>query len=88
MTKILKVIFPENCIGCELCVFEAQKQLNKIGLEGAMIRVLKTREDNALKFNIEVDPQVKELDIKKIAKICPKSVFSIEEREDEDGLTG
>lgn len=86
MSKILKVTFPENCIGCELCVFEAQKQLNKVGLNGSFVRVFKTKVDHGLEFHVEIDPQVNELDIKKIAKSCPKSVFTIEERSDEDGL--
>ncbi len=87
MTKVLKVTFPENCIGCELCVFEAQKQLKKVGLNGALVRVLKAKSEDGLEFLVEVDPQINELDVRKIAKVCPKSVFTLEERSDEDGLT-
>lgn len=87
MSKVLKVTFPENCIGCEMCVMEAQKQIGKVGLNGALVRVLKSKSETGLDFLVEVDPQVNELDIKKIARICPKSVFTIEEKETDDGLT-
>ncbi len=66
---------------------EAQKQIGKVGLNGALVRVLKSKSETGLDFLVEVDPQVNELDIKKIARICPKSVFTIEEKETDDGLT-
>lgn len=41
MAKILKISFPEKCIGCELCVIEVQRQMGKLGLEGSLIRVFR-----------------------------------------------
>lgn len=81
MSKFLKVTFPEKCIGCELCVAETQRQLNKIGLEGALIRILK---ENA--FLVQIDPAVNKLNLQKVMGICPTGVFTIEEKEDDDGL--
>ena len=72
---ILKVVFPEKCNGCEMCVLEAQRQLGHVGLEGAFVRVFRKKGS----FSIDVDPQINNLDITKIKDICPKSVFIIEE---------
>jgi NAD-dependent dihydropyrimidine dehydrogenase PreA subunit len=83
LKKFLKVSFPEKCIGCELCVAETQRQLNIAGLEGSLIRILK---ENA--FLVQVDPGINKLNIQKIIEICPTGVFTIEEKEDADGLTG
>lgn len=90
MPKTLNILFPEKCIGCELCVIECQKQLGKIGLDGALIRVLKSRDfkNNQIKFAIEIDPKVNDMDIKKISHICPAGVFSIEEKEPSNELVG
>lgn len=87
MTKFLKVAFPQKCIGCELCVLEAQRQLNKVGLEGSVIRILKNKKANSefLEYHIDVDPRINTLDINKIREICPTGVFEIVE-EEEDGL--
>jgi len=41
MSKILKAVLPEKCLGCEMCVYEAQRQMNKLGLEGSFIRIFK-----------------------------------------------
>jgi ferredoxin len=83
MAKVLKVKFPEKCIGCDLCVLEAQKQLKKVGLDGAPLRVFKNKEELVLlgdiSFEIDLDPQVNELNIKRIEKICPTGVFTVEE---------
>lgn len=87
MIKKLIVSFPEKCIGCELCVLEAQRQLNKVGLDGALIRILRHQgeESKSLEFHINLDPQVNSLDIESIRDICPDGVFTIEEVE-QDGL--
>ena len=47
MTKILKATYMENCIGCELCVLETQRQLKKVGLEGAPIRIFRKRKEKS-----------------------------------------
>lgn len=89
MAKFLKVSFPENCIGCEICIAETQRQLNKVGLEGALIRVFreKSRNSEKLTYSIQLDPRVNELDIQKIKEICPTQVFKVVNLEDGDGLT-
>jgi NAD-dependent dihydropyrimidine dehydrogenase PreA subunit len=76
----LKISYPEKCIGCELCIAETQRQLNKVGLEGALIRILK---ENA--FSVQLDPSVTKLNLQRIIEICPTGVFTIEEGEN-DGL--
>jgi ferredoxin len=88
MPKYLKVVFPEKCIGCELCVAETQRQLNNIGFEGALIRIFKEQKEGGegLVFSIQIDPRVNELDLEKIKEICPTKVFSIEEQDENDGL--
>lgn len=84
MTKVLKMKFPKECNGCELCVAEVQRQLGKVGLEGSLIRVL--RDENG--FSIDLDPRVNELEIDKIVKICPKAGFVIEDKENDSELLG
>jgi hypothetical protein len=86
MAKILKAAFPNNCIGCELCVFETQRQLNKLGLEGSLIRVLKKLDhtENSLEYQLAIDPKINDLDIEKIKNICPKAVFAIEEQDEHE----
>jgi copper chaperone CopZ len=79
--RFLKASFTEECNGCELCIMEVQRQLKKIGLEGSLIRVL-----GILEFRIDLDQQVNKLDIEKIKQICPKNVFTVEERANDDGL--
>lgn len=51
MAKVLKISFPEKCIGCELCVLEAQRQLGKLGLEGSLIRVFRNTSVETLTSN-------------------------------------
>ncbi len=79
MTKKLKVSFPQKCIGCELCVLETQRQLNKIGLEGALIRVFRNKKADKefLEYSIDVEPRINDLDIESIRNICPTEVFEI-----------
>ena len=83
MPKVLKVSFPEKCTGCELCVFEVQRQLNKIGLDGSPIRIFKNKEERVLLgdvvFTVDLDPKVNKNDLEKIKGICPTGVFTIEE---------
>lgn len=83
MAKVLKVTFLQKCIGCELCIFEIQRQLNKVGLEGSPIRIFKSADPNDLLgeivFKVELDPVINEYDIKKLVEICPTQVFTIQE---------
>ncbi len=87
-TKTLKVKFQSSCVGCDLCVFEAQRQFKKVGFEGSLIRVLKNKQENdeKMSFYVELDPRINKLDVEKIAKICPKAVFEISE-EETDGFS-
>ncbi len=92
MAKRLTIAFPEKCIGCELCVLETQRQLKLVGLEGALIRIFRSKKDDKafLEYSISMDPHVNELNIEKIKKICPTGVFEISETaqgDDHDGLT-
>jgi len=82
MTKILKTTGNDRCTGCEMCVFEAQRQLKKVGLEDSLIRVFrgKDADTNAIKFDIEIDPRSNVLDIEKIASICPREVLGVVEQ--------
>ncbi|MFA6981464.1 MAG: hypothetical protein WC243_00325 [Patescibacteria group bacterium] len=82
MTKVLKMKFPKECNGCELCVMEVQRQMGKGGLDGSLIRVL--RDEKGL--SIDLDPRVNDLEIEKVIKICPKAGFVIEEKEYEGEL--
>lgn len=88
MTKKLKVSFPQKCIGCELCVLEAQRQLNKVGLEGALIRVFRNKEEGKefLEYSIDVDPRLNSLDIESIKNICPTEVFEITQEEEDESI--
>lgn len=82
MTKILKVKFPDQCNGCELCVMEVQRQLKRVGLEGSLIRVFRDHSKTGdIEFAIELDPRLNTLDIESIKNICPKNVFAITEEE-------
>ncbi|MFZ5424484.1 MAG: hypothetical protein ACOZAO_01670 [Patescibacteria group bacterium] len=83
----LKASFPEKCIGCELCVMEAQRQLEKVGLEGALIRVLRNSKTSELMFYIDIDPQINNFDIQEIKKICPTLVFTVEEDDKSDDFS-
>lgn len=84
MAKTLKATFSKNCIGCELCVAEAQKQLEKIGLEGSPIRIFRNkRDDGRIGFSVDLDPSANELDIEKIEQSCPALVFTLEEEGNE-----
>jgi Fe-S-cluster-containing dehydrogenase component len=88
MAKFLKVANQQNCIGCELCIAECQRQLKKVGLEGALIRVFKESFPGAKRphYTLQLDPKVQHLATAKIAGICPTNVFSIEDEEETNGL--
>jgi Na+-translocating ferredoxin:NAD+ oxidoreductase RNF subunit RnfB len=77
MAKILKVLLPEKCNGCELCLIETQKQLGKVGLDGSLIRILRSinSSTSAVEFQIELDPQVNSLDIKRLCKFAQGGFF-------------
>lgn len=81
MTKHLKACFPEKCIGCELCVFESQRQQGRLGFKDTLIRIFKQKKEGTvfLSFFLDVDPRVDSLEIEKIKNICPTDVFEIEE---------
>ena len=84
MPKILKATFEKNCIGCELCVLEVQRQLKKVGLDGSPIRIFrKEKSDEKIIFSVDVDPSVNKLDVQKIHDICPALVFTLEDSEEE-----
>jgi NAD-dependent dihydropyrimidine dehydrogenase PreA subunit len=81
--KILKATFPKRCTGCELCVFEVQQQLKKVGLEGSLIRIFKKKNEDidSFDFYIEIDPRTNQIDIESIKEICPSKVFEVVEGE-------
>ncbi|MFC1622078.1 hypothetical protein ACFL13_01700 [Patescibacteria group bacterium] len=97
MKKTLVASFPKKCTGCELCVLEAQRQLEKIGLEGALIRIFRKSavaeamadkpKETYLEFSIDLDPQINSLDLLQLKEICPTGVFEIIELKEENGLT-
>ena len=82
MSKVLKIVSPEKCIGCELCVGEAQRQLKKLGPEGAYIHIFR----QGTGFKIVLDPQVNTLDVDAIKSICPREVYETFEVEDNELL--
>jgi len=58
-----------------MCALEALRQLKKVGLDGSPIRIFRKNTS----FYIDLDPRIGSLDLDKICKICPSSVFSIED---------
>lgn len=86
MPKILKPTQKDKCTGCELCVFEVQRQLKKVGLEGSLIRVFrkKSPENEKVSFDLELDPRINILDVEKIASICPKNVMEVLDKKEND----
>lgn len=83
MAKYLKIAFPQKCIGCELCALEAQRQLKKLGLEGSLIRIFRSKKDTSefLIFSIEIDPRINNLNLNGVVDVCPTGVFEINEEE-------
>jgi hypothetical protein len=81
MAKTLKLVRPEKCNGCELCVLEAQRQLEKVGLEESLIRIFTKKEPDSEYpiFSPNIDPRINSINIEQIKNICPKSVFETEE---------
>lgn len=86
--KILKATFENRCNGCELCVLEVQRQLGRVGLTDAPIRILRDSSKSTVYFHVDLDPEINNLNIKEILKVCPTSVFEIIEEEDEDTYIG
>jgi len=86
MPKILKPIQKDKCTGCELCVFEAQRQLKKVGLEESLIRVFRKSSPDKEKqeFDLELDPRINMLNVEKIASICPRQVFEVIDKKEDD----
>jgi NAD-dependent dihydropyrimidine dehydrogenase PreA subunit len=79
MGKTIKATKGQYCNGCELCVFETQRQAGKVGLEEALIRIFKNlaADPNKPVYSIDIDPRVNSQNIAKIAEICPRKVFDI-----------
>ena len=74
----LKVAHENKCIGCELCVMECQRQINRAGLAGSYIRILRDIKEGD-KFKVSLDPKVAELKLKKLVEVCPRGVFEEQE---------
>lgn len=81
MAKTLKPTQEDMCNGCEMCVFESQRQLKKVGLEESLIRVFRNKVGKSTKneFSLEIDPRISALNLEKIKSICPREVFEITE---------
>lgn len=79
MAKTLKPTQMDKCIGCELCLLEAQRQLKKVGLEESLIRVFRKKSPDTqnIEFDLEIDPRINILDVEKISSICPREVFEV-----------
>ena len=74
MPKKLKVVSQDRCTGCEMCVLECQQQLKTAGLEGSYIRILRNL-STGTRFIVSVDPEIEELNLKRIVKSCSREVF-------------
>ena len=83
LAKKLIAKYAENCNGCELCVFEAQRQRKIVGLEGSPIRIFRNLDKDPKRpvFMIEIDPGAS-VDMENIKNICPKYVFEIVEEDE------
>lgn len=77
--KRLKITHQPKCTGCELCVMETQRQLKKVGLNDSLIRILKKKGST---FQVELDPQIQNLNIQAISDICPTKVLKTTEEEE------
>ena len=79
MAKKLKVSETQRCNGCEMCVLESQRQLEKVGLEEALIRIFTKKEadEEYPTFHPDIDPRINSIDIERIKSICPKKVLEI-----------
>jgi len=63
---------------------EVQRQLQKVGIEGSLIRIFKDNRESLTtdnSFSIELDPRINNMEIEKIVKICPQNVYEITEEE-------
>ncbi len=86
MAKILKISFPNKCNGCELCVLAIQRQFNRTGLDGSLIRIFRKKEEDGITYAIEMDPSINNYDVASIVKSCPTGVFEITEELNEEQL--
>jgi len=85
--RILKATFEDRCNGCELCVMEAQRQLKRVGLSDAPIRILRDNTSSNLYFYVELNESLlTKLNVNEIFKVCPTGVFEIIEEQDEQLL--
>lgn len=71
---MIKVVKENNCIGCEMCVMECQRQLKKFGLEGSYIRIMRNLNEGDV-FEVSFDPKIHEIKSEKIIASCPRKVF-------------
>ena len=80
-SKILEISFPEKCIGCELCIQEAQRQIGKIGLDEAPIRIFNSNKTtnltNTPTYEIVINKDINKLDIEKIESILVSAALEI-----------
>lgn len=85
MAKTLKAAKPDQCNGCELCSFEAQRQLKKVGLEESLIRIFRKKGEDpqTIDNSVEIDPRISMLNVSRISEICPKGVFEVVEEEEQ-----
>lgn len=81
--KILKATFENRCNGCEMCVFEIQRQMGKVGLTNCPIRILRDASSSNIYFHVEIDESVSKFNIEEVVKVCPVAVFEIVEVSDE-----
>ena len=78
--KVLKMLAPEKCIGCEMCVLEVQRQLGKVGLNGSLIRIFR---DSKKGISIDLDPRINQLNLEKLREVCPLANYYVDEEGDE-----
>lgn len=82
MSKMLRALFPEKCVGCEMCLMRMQMMLGKQGLSESLVRIFR----DGKKFSVDLDPRINKLDIEEISKICPAGVFTVIEEKEGTGL--
>lgn len=57
-----------------MCVMECQRQLQRVGLEGSYIRVLRNVK-RGTRFEVNIDPLINKIKSSRIIGVCPRSVF-------------
>jgi len=66
---------------------EAQRQLKRVGLSDAPIRILRDNTSSNLYFYVELNESLlTKLNVNEIFKVCPTGVFEIIEEQDEQLL--